>query len=254
MGSAFPSRQVPAPDRIALLRGRIEPLLEIQRRFSRTISVSGEIDAELPYHGLPLGCVHEVCGSSLACETAFASLLSARISAASGQIVYATSDRSVYPLGLLPYGIQLDRWIHVSVRRSQDLAWAVLEALRCPQVSAVLAVMKTADLTLCRRFQLAAEGSGATGFLLDSAASKSATSIASVITRWQISSVKAPPGSSFTEPCWEIGLSYCRGGRPGQWTTVWRNGQLELLVSPSQATAPKPAQRMQLVYPNTLAG
>jgi protein ImuA len=249
MGNAFLHQQVSEPSRITRLLERIEPLVALGRRFSRTMSVSNEIDAGLPCRGLPLGCVHEVKSSGLACGMAFASMLAARISSPGGQMVYVAADRALHPLGLLPYGVKPERVIHVSVRSSLDLAWTVLEALRCPQVSAVLAVVKAADLTQCRRFQLAAEGSGATGFLLTDTASKPA--IASVITRWQVSSLPAPPGAVFGEPWWAIDLAYCRGGHPGQWNTVWRNGQLE---ASSGTPGAKPVQRESRMPANRLAG
>jgi protein ImuA len=219
----------------------------VERRFSRTVSVSAEIDAVLPSNGLPLTCLHEVKGSHLACAIGFVSLLSARIPAG-GQIVFVGPGRSFHPLGLLPYGVKPDVLIHISVQRTQDLAWTVLEALRCSRVSAVLAVMKSADLTLCRRLQLAAESSGATGFLLGDAKTPAA---ASVITRWQISSVKAPPAASFAEPCWGIELSYCRSGRPGKWMAVWRKGQLETL-DPSLPSR-KTIHRVELADEDSLA-
>ncbi|MCZ2078283.1 MAG: hypothetical protein LC130_25200 [Bryobacterales bacterium] len=247
MGSVFRTEAASAPERATRLRETIEPLVAIQRRFSRTVPVSQEIDAGLPYRGLPLGCIHEVRSSGLACGIAFAAMLAARISSPGGQIVYVASDRTLYPLGLLAYGVQPERLIHVVVRRPLDLAWATLEALRCPQVDAVLAVVKIADLTLCRRFQLAAESHGATGFLLTDVVSRATTPVASVITRWQVFPIPAPPESTFEEPCWEIELSYCRGGRPGRWNAAWRNGRLEPLAS-------KPVRRAGLLHPNTLAG
>jgi len=198
--------------------------LALDRRFDRTVSVSREIDAGLPYRGVPLGCVHEVQSSGLACGIAFASLLAARIPSQAGPLIYVAPDRSFHPLGLLPYGIKPERWIHISTRRPLDLSWTVLETLRCPRVSAVLAVVKNADLTLCRRFQLAAESSGATCFLLTGADA----SIASVITRWRVASISAPAEATFGEPCWTVDLAYCRGGRPAQWTVAWRAGRLEL--------------------------
>lgn len=212
--------------RAALLCARVEQLVSMERRFARTVPVSSEIDAVLPFHGLPLGCVHEVRSRGLASGIAFASLLAAHVPVPEGQLVYVAPDSGFHPLGLLPYGVPPERWIHVVVRNSLDLAWTVLEALRCPQVCAVLAVAKAADLTLCRRWQLAAEDSGATGFLITDTAAKPA--IASVITRWQIASVTAPAGATFTEPCWAIDLTYCRGGRSAQWTALWREGRLEL--------------------------
>jgi protein ImuA len=254
MGIVFPFEHGGAPDRAALLRARVEPLVSLERRFARTVSVSDEIDSVLPFHGLPLGCVHELQSRGLACGIAFASLLAARIPAPRGRMVYVAPDSSFHPLGLLSYGVPPKRWIHVATRNSLDLAWTVLEALRCPQVSAVLAVVKSADLTLCRRFQLAAEGSGATGFLLTDATSKPGPSVASVITRWQISSIMAPPESAFGEPCWKIELSYCRGGRPGLWRAVWRNGLLKPLEPSSEIVTSKPAQRVSVVPANALAG
>jgi protein ImuA len=203
-----PAREVHAY-KVSQLREQIGNLEGAPRRFARTISVCDAIDNALPGHGLPLGCVHEIKGNP-ASVIAFAGLLSARIPR-QGAIFYIESQRSLYPLGLLPYGVNLQQWVHIRARRQRDLVWAVLEALRCPQVNAVLAALQTADLTFSRRLQLAAESSGATGFLFGN--------MASAITRWRISSIR-----NFG---WSLELLYCRGGRPGNWKVTWRNGQLE---------------------------
>lgn len=243
MGRASSLPAVPEVDR-ARVRAKLEPLLGLQQRFSRSISISNEIDAHLPARGMPLGCIHEVQSHGLAAGTAFASLLAGRIPSSSGRFLYVASHRGFYPLGLMAYGVQPEQWIHVSARGSQNLAWAVLEALRCPQVSAVLAVMKSADLTLCRRLQLAAEDSGVTGFLLTDSSAKAKASIASVITRWQITSVPAPADATFTEPRWDIDLTYCRGGQPGRWSTLWKNGQLEAIESTDQTATSQPPRKI----------
>ena len=251
MRSAFPFLQRVAPDRAALLRARVEPLVSLERRFARTVPVSGAIDAGLPFHGLPLGCVHEFQSPGRACGIAFAALLAGRIPATGGQMVYVAPDAVFHPLGLLPYGIPPERWVHVTVRNSLDLAWTVLEALRCPRVSAVLAAIQRADLTLCRRFQLAAESSGATGFLLTDPAVKPA--LASVITRWQIVSIPAPAGATFGEPYWAIDLAYCRGGHPARWTAVWKKGRLEPISASAEMAVLRPMQRAGLTTAKRLA-
>ncbi len=255
MSSPIPSPAATIPDRAHLLRKQVDHLLAGRRRLSKTISISNEIDTCLPWRGLPLGCVHQAGGPALAGGIAFASLLAARIPSATGEIVYAAPGRGLHPLGLLPYGVRPERLIQVTARRTQDLAWAVLEALRCPQVSGVLAVLRAADLTLCRRFQLAAEENGTTGFLLyEEASPAAAASVASVITRWRIASLQAPPGSAFGEPCWEIDLAYCRGGQPGHWTMAWRNGRLEPLRTAPAAMPAKPAQRVRFSPAGRMAG
>lgn len=251
MGTAFSLEQGLAQDRVAFLRTRVEPLVSMEQRFTRTVPVSSEIDSVLPFHGLPLGCVHEVQSRGQACGIAFASLLASRILAPNGQMVYVAPDSSFRPLGLLPYGVPPERWIHVTTRNALDSAWTVLEALRCPQVSAVLAVIQRADLTLCRRWQLAAEGGGATGFLLTDTAFKS--SIASVITRWQITSIPAPAGATFEEPCWTVDLTYCRGGHPAQWKTVCGKGGLEPFSTPAAVPVPRLVQRAGFTATNRLA-
>lgn len=210
------------------LRQRISCLEETQRRFSRTIPVADAVDRWLPHGGLSAGCIHEVKGTSLANAIAFSAVLSSRLAEDHSNILYISPDRSLHPLGLLPYGVKLDRLLHVSTRRSQDLAWAVMEALRCPQVHAVIALLDGLDLTESRRLQLAAEASGATGFLLGHAAS---APIASSVTRWKVSSVIGKFGQRFDEPVWALDLLYCRGGRPGSWTLKWRDQKLNTILT-----------------------
>lgn len=211
------------------LRQQIQGMEEAQRRLARTIPVADAADCCLPYGGLPAGCIHEVKGTSLANATAFSAILSSRLAGDQGNVLYIAPDRSMHPLGLLPYGVKLDRLLYVSTRKSQDLPWAVMEALRCSQVSAVIALLDGMDLTESRRLQLAAEASGATGFLLGHGAS---APIASPITRWKVSSFLGKSDSRFDEPIWAIDLLYCRGGRPGSWILEWRNQKLSAVRIP----------------------
>jgi protein ImuA len=204
-------------------REQLRCLEETQRRFSRIVPVADAVDRWMPYGGLPAGCIHEVKGESLASALVFSSILSARIAGDRGNIVYIAPSRSLYPIGLLPYGVRLDQLLFAFARRSQHLAWAVMEALRCSQVSAVMALLDGLDLTASRRLQLAAESSGATGFLLGHATS---APIAAPITRWKVSPYVGKPGQRFDEPAWKLDLLYCRGGRPGNWAIEWRNQQL----------------------------
>lgn len=230
-----------AKSAIENLRQRISCLEETQRRFSRTISIAEVVDRWLPHGGLSAGCIHEIKGTSLANATGFSAILSSRLAGDQGNILYIAPDRSLHPLGLLPYGVKLDRLLYVSTRRPQDLVWAVMEALRCSQISAVIALLNGLDLTEARRLQLATEASGATGFLVGHAAS---APIASPITRWKVSSVIGKSGQRFNEPIWEIDLLYCRGGRPGSWTLEWRDQELNAIRT----------QPMKLATRGALAG
>jgi protein ImuA len=211
------------------LRENICCLERSYRRFSRTVSIADEVDCRMPFGGLPRGCIHEVKGASVSSAVAFSAILSARIAGNNGNILFIAPGSSLYPLGLLPYGVRLERLLVVSVRRPQDLAWAVLEALRCSQVSVVMTLLNGVNLTDSRRLQLAAENSGATGFLLGPARS---APIAAPITRWLISP-HVGQSHRFDEPAWKLDLLYCRGGIPGNWILAWRERQLKALSTPA---------------------
>ena len=247
--SQKPHSSEPPTAVLAELRTKVANLEGIQRRLARIIPICDVVDQGLPYKGLPTGCVHEVTGSGIASAIGFASLLAARADQ-NKAIFYIDTDRSFYPLGLLQADIRLNHWIHVRARRASDLVWTVLEVIRCPQVGAVLAMLKAADLTYCRRLQLAAENSGATGFLLNQAG---ASSVASAITRWQVSSVKGPAGRSLSEAFWKLELLYCRSGRPGKWMLACKQGRLEHFGGASEIPA-QPMQRVAGASETALAG
>jgi protein ImuA len=223
---------MPGSSALGILRQQIDRLEDARRRFSRTISIEDSVDQLLPHGGLSAGCIHEVKGSGLANAIVFASILSSRLAGNTGNVIYLAPDRSLHPLGLLPYSVNLDRFFYISIKRKRDLNWAVMEVLRCSQVSSVIAIVDGLNLTESRRLQLAAEASGVTGFLLGAANSEP---IASPITRWKISSVKARADQRFDEPVWSVDLLYCRGGRPGNWTLEWRGHALKTMRVPQSA-------------------
>lgn len=230
-------REMPRNSILEKLRERIAGLEETQRRFSRAIPIADAVDRWMPHGGLPAGCIHEIKGVTLASALAFSAILSSRLvqnhgSGDRGNIVCIAPHQSFYPLGFLPYGIRPEQLLCISVRRSQHLAWALLEAVRCPQVNAVIATPGDLDLNASRRLQLAAEASGTTGFLLGSAASPP---IAAPVTRWKVSPKTGEAAQRFDEPAWILDLLYCRGGRPGSWSVEWRKQQLRVLAGASVA-------------------
>lgn len=225
MGSAISLRwEAPASLQAQLLRIASRPA-----QFSRKISISKEIDAALPWRGLPLGCVHELRSVGQAGAVSLAALLSARIPEPERPTIYVAARRGLHAAGLASLGLRPETWIHVSARHTEDLAWVTLEALRCPRVGAVLSELASADLTLSRRLQLAAEEHGTTCFLLGD--TRASANVASVITRWRVTPIVAPANARFNEPCWDLDLTYCRGGQSAHWSVAWHNAQLETVES-----------------------
>lgn len=203
----------------------IEPA---SRAVVQSSSLTKKTKRDLPYSGRLSGCVHEVKGRILAEAIAFSAVLSAQLARREGHILYIATDRCLHPLGLLPYGVNLSRLVVITAKRQQDLIWAVTEGLRCSQVSAVMALLHGIDLTTSRRLQLAAEESGATGFLLGHMASPP---IASSVTRWKISKVVNSSHRGFEQSSWLVELSYCRGGHPGSWILEWRDHEFRTIAT-----------------------
>lgn len=220
-----------APSALHALRRKIGILTEEDRYLAASISIAPPVDQRLPYRGLPAGCVHEVKARNLANAIAFSAILGVRLASRKQEggrhIAYLTPDRSLHPLGLLSYGVDLGQLVHVSAIRTQDLSWTLLECLRCSSISVVIALISGLGHSECRRLQLAAESSGATAFLIGP--SNSAPN-ASPTTRWHVTPlVNHPLDRRFDEPAWNLDLLYCTGGRTGKWTLEWRDKQLQAL-------------------------
>ena len=132
-------------------------------------------------------------------------------------------------LGLQPRCITLFR-----ARRTQDVLWAMEEALKCSGLAAVVAELAPngtgIDLTASRRLVLAAEAGGGIGLLLHQRASMQASAAA---TRWAITaapstdtpSTGAPNiGSTYGglgAPAFIASLTKNRSGVTGTWRMTW---------------------------------
>lgn len=86
--------------------------------------------------------------------------------ARSGDLAVVDPDNRFYPPAAAAWGIDLQRVIWIQPSSKKDLLWAVDQCLRCSGLSAILAWVDAVDSHTFRRWQLAAEQSGALGCLL----------------------------------------------------------------------------------------
>jgi len=218
------------------------------------------LDEVFPAGGLPLGCWHEVAGEGLEIETAaapgaFVAAL-ARPLAARGTVVWVMRRGDLYAPGLAGLGFPADRLIQVEVRDEAQALAALEDALGSAGVAAAIGEVGAVDLTAGRRLQLACERRGATGFVIrrrpfggpppTRAVSLGAAQGSSAATRWTVAA--APSGEEdlgqktfgqktlgqktmgLGSPRWRVGLTRCRGGRPGQWMLEMNDGAYPLRV------------------------
>ncbi len=149
------------------LRDRIRRLSDEARPAWGTVS-SGwpTLDARLPARGFRRGTLVEWLASEPGAGTTLCALHGAREASAAGRpLVVVDSDDTFHPPGLSAV-VDWRRLLLVRGRTSAEVDWAVDQALRTSGVGAVLVRFDRIDERRLRRWQLAAERSGAIGFIV----------------------------------------------------------------------------------------
>lgn len=158
--------QTPAAATMQALRQAIRAQEDSLRSGTRRTAVSlglPAVDAVLPWGGLPVGSLHEICAAAAggtgedAAALAFAVFLAGRFQQAAraaagtgdegagqGQVVWCRLLRRrqegglPYGPGLRRYGLDPDALILAEARQEEDLLWTLEEALRDGQAAVVL--------------------------------------------------------------------------------------------------------------------
>lgn len=229
------------------------------------------IDTLLP-GGLLTGALHEIeAGSAPSGRVAshdgaalgFAAHLLGRFGTMrAGTLLWCRRPSGVFDAP--PYAAALSAWfdparlLMVTVRRDEDLFWAMEEGLRCPGMAAVLGETRAADLTAGRRLSLAAEKSGVPALLLRS---QPAPPQSVCTTRWRIASApsRSTPGlTDLGNPRWLIELRRNRFGTPSvtetpSWLLEW-NDETHCLSVVSQALHGSTRESDALTFKSRLVG
>ena len=240
--------------RLAALRTRIARMESVggARAGSNSVFSLGapEIDAALPWGGLPAGCLHEISGASErdTAAPAFAAFVLAKL--AGGENAEPSGHRPVlwiapgpgpYAPALPAFGLDPARVTLVRARRPVDALWTLEEALRCADLAGVVAEDADPDFPASRRLQLAAADSGVTALLLRpeaKALSTNALPASASVTRWRVRPISSVPGPlahgsrerALGAARWQLELLRCRGGRPHEWQVEWHHETNRLRV------------------------
>ncbi|HYF71023.1 MAG TPA: Error-prone repair protein ImuA [Ohtaekwangia sp.] len=187
------------------------------------------IKEAFPNTSFPLGCIHEFLANSLedcaVTEGFLAGLLSSFLSK-HGTLLWISASRKLFVPSLTPFGISPERFIFIDVAKEKDVLWAMDEALKCKSIAAVVGEVKEVSFNESRRFQLAAEQSQVTGFLVRHNARKVNTT--ACVSRWKISTLPSEaidtlPGIG--NPRWHVELLKIRSGKPQCWDIEWTEGK-----------------------------
>ena len=244
---------------------RLERAHSVQRAGQDAVPLGvPAIDALLPggfpNGGLLTGALHEIeAGSAPSGRVAshdgaalgFAAHLLGRFGTMrAGTLLWCRRPSGVFDAP--PYAAALAAWFDparllvVTVRRDEDLFWAMEEGLRCPGMAAILGETRAADLTAGRRLSLAAEKSGVPALLLRC---QPAPPQSVCTTRWRVASAssRSTPGlADLGNPRWLIELKRNRFGAPAvtetpSWLLEW-NDETHCLSVVSQALHGSPRE------------
>jgi protein ImuA len=230
--AAMPTPSLASPS-LNRLRSRIAALEGTGREVVASVVPLGtwEVDAALPWGGLPLGCLHEVAplaspdGIEDGAALGFAALLLGRLAATRGRpVLWMAARDDLYPPGLAGLGLAPERLLMVRPGPAAQGLWALEEAVRCTGLSGVLGEVRGIDFTAARRLQLAARASGVAALLLNRG-----QPCGPAVTRWRVGPApgEGPPAEGVWPWRWRLELTHCRGRGTGEegvvsaWTVEW---------------------------------
>lgn len=226
---------------IAQLQRQILPLQGLKElRTDNDINLDCKaIEEAFPNNSLPIGCTHEfITGSyeDAAPTNGFIGAILGKLMRLGGVCIWVSAGRHLFPPALVTFNVAPENIIFIDVKHEKDVLYVTEEALQCNKVTAVIGEMKSISFKESRRFQLAAEQSRVTGFLVRHQ-SKIITSIASV-SRWRITSLPSQledgmPGVGF--PRWKVELLKIRNGTPSNWIIEWVNNTFNVITEQKAA-------------------
>jgi protein ImuA len=228
------------PTQLEGLRERLRSLEGLAGRgASPAVSLAPDVDAHLPWGGLPRGALNEIRATDAGPATLFAV---AALRGAPGAALWIRRGRALdagapCPAGLAARGLDPRRVVLVAVKTDTDALWAMEEGLRARV--AVLTELGAIPPTASRRLALAAEAGGALALALLPDRPDAAPSAAA--TRWRIAAAPSHAG----RPRLRAALFRCRGAAPATWLMEEEDASHRLVVSAAlhdRAADPYPAR------------
>lgn len=199
-----------------------------------------------PRSRFPIGVVHElICQSpeqkaaSLGCIAGFVR----QFLACEQPIIWVSMQDDFCPSMLSLFGLSPQQILVVQPPDERSLLWCVEEALRLGAASAVVAALPRLNFKQSRRFQLAVEKSGTTGFLLHE--HRGPTQTTACVTRWNIRAIPSEPMGSLPgvgKPAWHVTLEKSRNGKSGAWEFCWTGKRFAAMHASSSEQMYHPAK------------
>ncbi len=227
---------------ILLLQGYFSPLVS-----NTKVQGLAAIEANFPNAIFPVGAIHEfLCTAPehAAATGGFLAGLLQTLMQHEGICLWIGVCRTLFPPALKAFGIDPERIIFIDPIYEKEVIWAAEEALKCKNVTAVIAELREINFAQSRRLQLCVEKSRVTGFILRKDPRKISTT--ACVARWKVSPLASEPEQGMPGvglPRWTVDLLKVRNGNPGSWQIEWSCGQFNILTTRDQEKSILPPQQ-----------
>ncbi len=131
---------------------------------------------------------------------------------AGGKVVWSDPLGELFAPAVVGMGVGLERLVVLRARSVGDELWGIVECLRCPGVSVVVASPGGLSRLWARRMQLAAERGGGVGVFMRE---EGRASVYAAATRWRVKPAGAGEGVGWECQRWGVELVHGIGGAGG---------------------------------------
>ena len=202
--------------------------------FAMSKSAFAPFNTAFPNHVFPIGTLHEFISdepADAASTSGFMTALIGKFIKTGGLCLWISSERKIFPATLKQFGVEPDRVIFICAPKPKEALWIAEEAMKCEALTAVVGEIKEMSFTVSRRFQLAVERSGVTGFI--HRYRPLAENAVACTARWRITPLPSQtddglPGMGHS--CWNVQLLKVKNGMPDSWQVSWRGDFMPMAV------------------------
>ncbi|MDQ1142469.1 ImuA family protein [Pedobacter agri] len=178
-----------------------------------------------PNQHFPLTGIHEFIANETedaAASTGFINAILSALMQTGGPSIWISATRNVFPPAMQRFALQPDQIIFIDLKNHKEILWVLEEALKCENLSAVVAEIPELSFSQSRRLQLVIEKSKVPAFIIRHQPQQ--LNNTTCLARWQIKHLPSilPDGMpGVGQPSWSIDLLKVRNAQPSSFKLSW---------------------------------
>ncbi|KQN36244.1 Error-prone repair protein ImuA [Pedobacter sp. Leaf41] len=178
-----------------------------------------------PNKNFPLEGIHEFIAietEDTAASVGFINALLSALMETGSPSIWISSSRNLFPPAMQRFALKPDQIIFIDLNHQKEILWVLEEALKCENLSAVVAEISELSFSQSRRLQLVIEKSKVPAFILRN--NPQQVNNTTCLARWQIKHLPSllPDGMpGVGHPSWSVNLLKVRNAQPASFEVAW---------------------------------